>query len=148
MACSSAPSTPASFGRRDDFNYPGKAHATVVPAVQFVTVTQNGEVRAVARRKLHRSWADVRRALDIVRVFCPESPVTAGTHERTIRVAERYGYSIFDLFIFAAVLHSGAGTLCSEDMQDGQTIGGLTIRNLFALSDPVCWKAGVGQDFS
>lgn len=29
------------------------------------------EFVAVARRKLNKSWDDVRRALDILRIFCP-----------------------------------------------------------------------------
>jgi predicted nucleic acid-binding protein len=59
-------------------------------------------------------------------------PVTVETHERAMHVAERYGYSIFDSLIIAAALHAGARTLYSEDMQDGQVIEGLTIRNPFS----------------
>jgi predicted nucleic acid-binding protein len=110
----------------------GPIAETLLAAGGALSVQVLNEFVAVARRKLHRSWADVRRALDIVRVFCPEpAPVTAETHERAIYIAERYGYSIFDSLILAAALNSGAGTLYSEDMQDGQTIEGLTIRNPF-----------------
>ena len=53
------------------------------------------EFVAVARRKLDKSWEEVRRALDILRVFCPEPvPLTVETHERAVHIAERYGYSI------------------------------------------------------
>jgi predicted nucleic acid-binding protein len=52
--------------------------------------------------------------------------------ERAVQVAERYGYSIFDSLIIAAALRAGARTLYSEDMQDGQAIDGLTIRNPFS----------------
>ena len=91
------------------------------------------EFVAVARRKLNKSWGEVRRALDILRVVCPGPvPLTVETHERAIQVAARYGYSIFDSLIIAAALRAGAGTLYSEDMQDGQTIDGLTVRNPFA----------------
>ena len=38
------------------------------------------------------------------------------------------GYSIIDSLIIAAALYAGARTLYQEDMQDGQTIDGLTIR--------------------
>jgi predicted nucleic acid-binding protein len=91
------------------------------------------EFVAVARRKLDKSWEEVRRALDILRVFCPEPvPLTVETHERAVHIAERYGYSIFDSLIIAAALDAGARTLYSEDMQDGQAIDGLTIRNPFS----------------
>ena len=91
------------------------------------------EFVAVARRKLDKSWEDVRSALDVLRVFCPDPvPLTVETHERAVDIAERYGYSIFDSLIIAAALCAGARTLYSEDMRDGQTIEGLTIRNPFS----------------
>ena len=90
------------------------------------------EFVAVARGKLKKSWEEIRRALDVLRVFCPEPvPLTIEIHERAVRIAERYGYSIFDSLVIAAALHAGASTLYSEDMRDGQTIDGLTIRNPF-----------------
>ena len=59
-------------------------------------------------------------------------PLTVETHERPVHIAERYGYSIFDSLIIAAALHTRATTLYSDDMQDGRTINGLTIRNPFS----------------
>lgn len=91
------------------------------------------EFIAVARRKLDQSWKEVRRALDVLRVFCPEPvALTVETHERAVHIAERYGYSIFDALIIAAALHAGASTLYTEDMREGQAIDGLTIRNPFS----------------
>src|ERR1700685_4551106 len=77
------------------------------------------EFVAVARRKLDKSWEEVRRALDILRVFCPEPvALTVETHETAVRIAERYGYSIFGSLIVAAALEAGARTLYSEDMRN------------------------------
>jgi len=91
------------------------------------------EFVAVTRRKLGKTWEEVRSALDILRVFCPEPvPLTGEIHNRAVAIAERYGYSIFDSLIIAAALHAGANTLYSEDMRDGQVIDGLTIRNPFS----------------
>jgi len=91
------------------------------------------EFVAVARRKLDKSWGEVRRALDILRVFCPEPvPLTVETHERAVQIAERYGYSILDSLIIAAALQAGARTLYTEDMREGQAIDGVTIRNPFS----------------
>jgi len=91
------------------------------------------EFVSVARRKLNKSWKEIRGSLAVLLVFCPEPvPLTAETHERAVQIAERYGYSIFDSLIIAAALDSGATTLYSEDMRDGQKIDGLTIRNPFA----------------
>ena len=87
----------------------------------------------VARRKLNKSWAEVRRALAILRVFCPyPSPVTIETHDRAVQIAERYGYSIFDSLIVAAALERQCETLYSEDLQASQVIEGrLRVRNPF-----------------
>lgn len=117
--------------RQDDTR--SQVAETLLAAGGILSVQVLNEFVAVARRKLDKSWEDVRRALDILRVFCPEPvPLTAEIHERAVRIAERYGYSIFDSLILAAALHAGAGTLYTEDMRDGQTVDGLTIRNPFS----------------
>ena len=98
-----------------------------------ISVQVLNEFVAVARRKLQKNWREIRRALDILRVFCPEPvPLTIELHERALRFAERYGYSIYDSLIIAAAVRSGASTLYSEDLRDGQKIDGVTIRNPFS----------------
>ena len=60
-------------------------------------------------------------------------PIEASLLYRTgLRIQVRYGYSFYDSLIVAAALGAGCTTLYSEDMQDGQRIEGLTIRNPFA----------------
>ncbi|MCL4855163.1 MAG: PIN domain-containing protein, partial [Bryobacteraceae bacterium] len=72
------------------------------------------EFVSVARRKLHRNWAEVRQALKVLRVFCPEPiPLTVEIHERALQLAEKYGYSIYDSLVIAAALDAGATTLYS-----------------------------------
>jgi len=87
----------------------------------------------VARRKLYQSWEEVRRALGILRVFCPDpAPITIETHDRAVQIADRHGYSIFDSLIVAAALERQCETLYSEDLQAGQVIEGrLRIKNPF-----------------
>jgi len=99
----------------------------------IISVQILNEFAAVARGKLGRTWEEVRRALKVIRVFCPDpAPLTIEVHDRALQLAGRYGYSIFDSLVIAAALQAGAGTLYSEDMQDGQMIEGLTIRNPFS----------------
>ena len=99
----------------------------------IISVQVLNEFVAVALRELNKNWREVRRALNILRALCPQPiPLTIETHERALLVAERYGYSIFDSLIIAAAVVSGASTLYSEDMRDGQKIDGLTIRNPFS----------------
>jgi predicted nucleic acid-binding protein len=85
-----------------------------------------------AARKLRTSWVEVRVALAYLEAICPEpAGLTLQTHRGGVEIAQRYGYHIFDALVIAAALEAGCATLYSEDMQDGQRIEGLTIRNPF-----------------
>ncbi|MEW6570689.1 MAG: PIN domain-containing protein [Nitrospirota bacterium] len=44
---------------------------------------------------------------------------------------ERYKYSFWDSLIIASAIEGGAKTILSEDLADGQTIQGITIKNPF-----------------
>jgi len=98
-----------------------------------ISVQVLNEFAAVARRKLNKSWEEVRRAFGILCVFCPEPvPLTVKTQEAALQIAERYKYSIYDGLIIAAALETGCNTVYSEDLEDGQVIeNSLTIRNPF-----------------
>lgn len=105
---------------------------TLLASGGTVSVQILNEFAAVARRKLQRSWDEIARALEILRVFCPApAPLTIEIHEHALKIAERYGYSMYDSLVIAAALRAGSSTLYSEDMQDGQSIDGLMIRNPF-----------------
>ena len=99
----------------------------------MVSVQVLNEFVSVARRKLRMSWKEVKDALDAIRVLCPSViPITTDTHQAALRIAEKYGYEIYDALILAAALDAGCETICSEDLQYGQIIdGGLTVRNPF-----------------
>jgi len=92
------------------------------------------ELVAVARRKLGRSWEEIGEALGAIRILCPAPvPITVETHEAAVRVAQQYGYQIYDALVIAAALEAGCETLYSEDLQDGQKLEGRTIRNPFKI---------------
>jgi predicted nucleic acid-binding protein len=98
-----------------------------------ISVQVLNEFVAVARRKMRMPWEGVIEALDAVRILFP-SPVsiTLVTHEAALKIAQPYGFGIYDALIAAAALEANCSTLYSEDMQDGQVIDGeLTIRNPF-----------------
>ena len=97
-----------------------------------ISVQVLNEFAAVARRKLKMSWQEIGEALGAVRALCePPVPLTVEMHDLALRIAERHGYNIYDALILAAALGAGCDLLYSEDMQDGQTIDALTIRNPF-----------------
>jgi predicted nucleic acid-binding protein len=90
------------------------------------------EFAAVAKRKLQMSWREIAEALDAARALCePPLPLTVEVHDAALGIAERYGYHIYDSLILAAALDAGCNVVYSEDMQDGQQIDSLTIRNPF-----------------
>ena len=100
-----------------------------------ISVQVLNEFVAVASRKLRMSWAEIREVLAQVRAVCAVETMTMETHDRALRIAERYGFSIYDALIVSAALLAGCKTLHSEDMKDGQVIERqLTIRNPFRLS--------------
>jgi predicted nucleic acid-binding protein len=101
----------------------------------WISVQVLNEFVAVARRKLNMSWEETRETLLAIRALC-ESPTTLSveTHEAALKIAARYGYSIYDALILAAALEADCDTLYTEDMQNDQVIGSLTIRNPFLIA--------------
>jgi predicted nucleic acid-binding protein len=90
------------------------------------------EFVSVARRKYRMDWEEIEAVIDDIRLLCaPVVPVTVETHESGVHLAKRYGYRIYDALLLAAATQAGCTTLYSEDMQHGQTIGSLSIRNPF-----------------
>ena len=89
----------------------------------FVSVQGLNEFANVARRKLGMPWQEVRIALDAIRTVCRDViPIDTRTHEEGLRIAERYGCTIFDALVIAAALRAGCDILHSEDMHDGMVI--------------------------
>jgi predicted nucleic acid-binding protein len=75
---------------------------------------------------------EVREVLDTIRAVNNVEPVTVATHDRGLRIHERYGFSLYDSMLVAAALIAGTRILCSEDLQHGQLIDGqLRITNPF-----------------
>lgn len=97
-----------------------------------ISVQVLNELANVARRKMRLSWADTHALLSTLRGLLTVHPLTIGTHETGLELAERYGLSTFDAMIAASALHAGCNTLWSEDMQHGMALAeGLRIANPF-----------------
>ena len=81
------------------------------------------EFTNVAKRKLGMTWAEVRDALSAIRAVCGTIvPMDAETHADALRIAERYGYTIFDALMIASALRAECGILWSEDMHHGHVV--------------------------
>ena len=97
----------------------------------IISVQALNEFTNVARRKLGQPWGEINEKLGAVRALCEIKPLTVATHERALALAERYGYQIYDALQLASALENGCSILYTEDLQHGQQIEGLTIRNPF-----------------
>ncbi|HEY2016006.1 MAG TPA: PIN domain-containing protein [Bryobacteraceae bacterium] len=97
----------------------------------LISVQALNEFTNVARRKLGQPWREINEKLGAVRALCEVKPLTVATHERALALAERCGYQIYDALQLASALENGCNVLYTEDLQDGQQIEGLTIRNPF-----------------
>jgi predicted nucleic acid-binding protein len=91
----------------------------LIGAGGMISVQVLNEITNVARRKMGMSWVETRAFLSMIRGLLPVQPLTIDIHETAVRLAERYGLSIYDAMIAASALHADCDTLWSEDMQDG-----------------------------
>jgi predicted nucleic acid-binding protein len=108
-----------------------RAEATIAGGGS-ISVQVLNELANVARRKMQMSWDDAHAFLNMLRGVLTVHPITVETHEAGLRLAERYGLSIYDSMIVASALGAGCDTLWSEDMQHGMKLDeGLRIANPF-----------------
>ena len=76
---------------------------------------------------------DKQQAKEIVRYFLKWHVVvnTGDSIIDAIDICLRFEYSFWDSMIIEAAIKGGATVLISEDLQDGQVISGVTIKNPF-----------------
>lgn len=96
-----------------------------------ISVQVLNEIANVARRQGGMPWPEIREMLATVRALCAVAPISEGTHDLGLAIAERYGFSVHDGLIVGAASLAGCSVLYSEDLQDGQTVEGVTIHNPF-----------------
>ena len=76
---------------------------------------------------------DILQAKEIVRDLLKWRVVvnTGDSVIDAIDICLKYGYSFCDSMIIEAAIKGGTTVLMSEDLQDGQTVSGVTIKNPF-----------------
>lgn len=100
-----------------------------------ISVQVLNEFASVFRGKLRKSWSVTEAALTEVRgLLDPPLRLTVATHESAVALSRRYQLSFYDALIVASAAEAGCRELLTEDMSDGMTIGGVTIRNPFGPS--------------
>lgn len=99
----------------------------------IVSVQVLNEFVNVSRRKHERDWDDVHGTLEVLATLLePARPLTLRTHESALGLAQRYGFGFYDSLIMASALEAQCPILYTDDLQDGQVIEQMTIRNPFA----------------
>jgi predicted nucleic acid-binding protein len=84
------------------------------------------------KAELPLNAAQTRDYLDNVLAPLYQVPATLELYRRALDIQSRYRYGFYDSLIIAAALDAGCSVLYSEDLQNGQQIEGLTIRDPFA----------------
>lgn len=91
------------------------------------------EFLSVALRKFEHplTVSEAREYLTTVLVpLCRHTPST-GFYDGALLLKEETGVSFYDALILSAAVETGCSTLLSEDLQQGRTIRGVTLRNPF-----------------
>ena len=96
-----------------------------------ISVQVLNEFANVASRKFGANFVKVRDQLSAIREVCTVVPLDVETHELGLDIAERYKFSVYDSMLVAAAQRAGCNTFFTEDLQHGQKIGPLTVRNPF-----------------
>ena len=97
-----------------------------------VSIQVLSEFVNISRHKLGRAWSEIRDELSVMKkLLDPPLPLTGEIHGAAVDIAERYGFHFYDSLIVAAALQAKCSILYTEDLQHGQKIDGLTIRNPF-----------------
>lgn len=97
----------------------------------IVSVQVLNEVTSVCQRKLKMPWQEIDAVIQALTAACVVVPLTLASHEKAVDIFKRYQLSIYNANIIACALITSASKLLTEDMQDGQLIESLVIRNPF-----------------
>lgn len=104
---------------------------TLLRAGVQVSVQALNEFVSVSRRKFGLSWPEAEQALADIRRFAIVHALTLDAHLRGVAIAKRYRLHIYDALIVAVAAQGGGEILYSEDLQDGQKMEGMIVRNPF-----------------
>lgn len=101
---------------------------------QVVQECLNVMLRKTAERPL--ASAAARQYLDGVLSPLYRVPASLNLYRQGLELHDRYGFAFYDALIVAGALDAGCTRLWSEDLQDGQRVGRLTIENPFREQGP------------
>lgn len=97
----------------------------------ILTLQSLGEFFRVATARLRLPAPTATAALRIWREIFPIHSAGEPTLDAAVDAVARYRLSFWDAMLWAAAREAGCGAILSEDMRDGQVIGGVRIVNPF-----------------
>jgi predicted nucleic acid-binding protein len=103
----------------------------LIGAGGVISVQVLNEFAFVASRRLGLQFTEIREILSAVRAACSVEPLSVQTHDLACNVAERFRLSFYDAVIVVAAILAKCRIVYSQDMQHGQTIDSVQIRNPF-----------------
>lgn len=111
----------------------GRTAEALVASGGTVSVQVLNEFVNVSRRKLGRTWAEIQKQLNVLQTLLDAPvPITIDLHRAAVEIARDHQLGFYDSLVVAASVSAKCSILYSEDMQDGRSIEGITIRNPFA----------------
>lgn len=96
-----------------------------------ISVQVLNEFTRVLMRKAGKTVEEVKLALAPIKLGAEVFPLTRETHELALEIVRRHNFAIFDANIVAAAELAGCDVLYTEDLNEGQRIGRVTICNPF-----------------
>ena len=96
-----------------------------------VSVQVLNELANVAKRKAGLSSLETADLTKAVAELTRVEPLTLDTHLAGMELSNKFSLSVYDSMIVAAAISARCAILYSEDMQHGEVIDSVTIRNPF-----------------
>lgn len=99
-----------------------------------ISVQVLNEFANVSRKKWKLDWDEIRTGLETVQAYCEVLPLDLGVHQKALEIAEANLLGMYDSLIIAAAEIARCDVLYTEDMNHGQRIGAVAIRNPFVAA--------------
>src|SRR5260221_9087500 len=101
---------------------------TLIAEGGVIGVQVLNEFTNVTRRKLRWDWEQIEASLAVIdELLGTARPLTTALHAQAVVLARDFKISLYDALIVAAAMDAGCELLCSEDLQDGQKFGAVTV---------------------
>lgn len=128
----------------------GARHAVAADVIKrasrrdcVLTLQSLGEFFHVVTRKMGLSVANAEMALDRWRAVFAIYPASESCLVSAVDLVKRHGLAFWDALLCATAREAGCHLLLSEDLHDGQTLGGVTLVNPFEPKNAVLIEAAL-----